>query len=292
MAQRFRKIDPRIWDDEKFKTLGPEAQLVAFYLVTNPQSNRIGFYKMSRAQAAETLRMPPATFAQRFADVLNTFGWKYDDAAGVLYLDSWWKYNPPENPNVLKGNLDDLHDLPQTALLDEFMANTRYLTGKVAETFVDTLSKRYDLAGTMFAETRARAETRAVTETGSAPRLFTEPGALAATGTAAEVVLTFQVLKGKKGDEVEYDLTRGKLDEYAATFPGIDVETVARNAWQYLRDNPRKRPTQSGILNFLRQQMDRAQNYAATRAASTTSRAGGGAGDARRERLQRAVKPS
>ncbi|TMQ30091.1 MAG: hypothetical protein E6K65_06690 [Nitrospirae bacterium] len=41
MAARYRKIDPRIWTDEKFRLLTGEQQRIALYILT-AQTNRIG----------------------------------------------------------------------------------------------------------------------------------------------------------------------------------------------------------------------------------------------------------
>jgi hypothetical protein len=68
-----------------------------------------------------------------------SFGW--DEEARVLYLPTWWKYNCPENPNVLKACLSDLHEVPQTRLLIEFSRNLKYLPETFHETFRQGLPK-------------------------------------------------------------------------------------------------------------------------------------------------------
>ena len=49
---KFRKVDPRIWNDEKFQSLPPLDKLLAVYALTG-QCNRIGIFKFSIALAAE-----------------------------------------------------------------------------------------------------------------------------------------------------------------------------------------------------------------------------------------------
>lgn len=129
---RYRKIYPRIWTDEKFRTLSRAEKLDALYILT-AQCNRIGIFRFSPAMAAEDLGTPPATFARRFANVCRTLGWKWDVENRVLYLPRWWKYNLPQNPNQFQACLADLHDLPATPLAEEFCANTAHLTEEMVK---------------------------------------------------------------------------------------------------------------------------------------------------------------
>jgi hypothetical protein len=142
VAQKYRKIDPRVWRDERFLLLTSEEKLVALYCLT-AQVNRCGIFVFSPAMAAEELGTSPQTFRERFRKVCQTLRWEWDDTRRVLYFPTWWKYNHPENTNVLKGNLSDLSDLPETPLLDRFYENTRYLSGNVTETFRECYPKPY-----------------------------------------------------------------------------------------------------------------------------------------------------
>jgi hypothetical protein len=141
MAAKYRRIDPRIWTDEKFRQLTSEQQRVALYILT-AQSNRIGFFSFSTGKACEDLETLLPTFRKGFLKVCQTLNWEWDPAARVLYLPTWWRYNPPENANNVIGNLKDLDDLPETPLLKRFSINTAYLSDELIETFTKTLAKR------------------------------------------------------------------------------------------------------------------------------------------------------
>src|SRR4029079_3621371 len=125
MAARYKKIDPRIWTDEKFRLLSGEEQRIALYILT-AQSNRIGLFSFSPGKACEDLGTLPPTFRKGFETVCRTLNWEWDSEARVFYLPTWWKYNPPENANNVIGNLKDLADLPETSLLERFSCNTTY----------------------------------------------------------------------------------------------------------------------------------------------------------------------
>jgi hypothetical protein len=127
MAAKYRKVDPRIWRDEKFVELDAIDKLIVHYVLTSLQANRIGLFTFSVALAAEELGIKVETFRERFANVCQTFQWPYDPRTKTLFLKTWWKYNRPDNPNMLKSCLEDLHDLPASDLITAFLNNTRYL---------------------------------------------------------------------------------------------------------------------------------------------------------------------
>ena len=141
MAAKYKKIDPRMWNDEKFRTLTSEEKLIAIYAIT-AQSNRIGLFVFSISRGAEDLGMEIETFRERFGNVCRTLFWVWNESIRTLYLPTWWKYNRPDNPNDLTGCLKDVHDLPETPLLKLFWANSTYLSGKVKERF-RTFAKRF-----------------------------------------------------------------------------------------------------------------------------------------------------
>lgn len=142
MAARYRKIDPRIWTDERFRLLTGEQQRIALYALT-AQSNRIGLFSFSPGKACEDLGTLPSTFRKGFQKVCQALNWGWDSEARVLYLPTWWKYNQPENANNMIGNLKDLDDLPKTPLLEQFSSNTTCLSEGLSQTFSQTFAKRY-----------------------------------------------------------------------------------------------------------------------------------------------------
>ncbi len=59
-----------------------------------------------------------------------------------------------------------------------------------------------------------------------------------------------------------YTLTQVKMDEYAVTFPGVDVPFEVRKAWQWCIDTRAKRKTFGGMPHFLNGWLTKAQNQA------------------------------
>ena len=70
-------------------------------------------------------------------EVQATFGWHFDPDARVFYIPSWWRWNQPQNANVLKGNIKDLSEIPPCALVEQFAQNLETLDPTLHQTFVE-----------------------------------------------------------------------------------------------------------------------------------------------------------
>ena len=96
---------------------------------------------LSPGEAAEDLSLPLETFREGFGKVCQGLNFGWDETFRVLYLPTWWKYNCPENPNVLKACLVDLHEIPKTRLIKEFSTNLLHLPETFHQTFREGLGK-------------------------------------------------------------------------------------------------------------------------------------------------------
>jgi hypothetical protein len=136
---RYRKVYARLFRHPGFVGLTDAEKLLVIYLVTGPQTNRIGMYVLSIATAAEDLGSVPQTIKKRLANVCTGLGWLFDPHARVFLIPSWWRWNPPENPNVLKGSLKDLNEIPPCGLIDRFTANLTNIPETLHQTFLEGL---------------------------------------------------------------------------------------------------------------------------------------------------------
>ena len=140
---RYRLVYPVFWMDPGVVGLTLEEKGVALYCLTGLQTNRIGLYKLSLGAAAEDLGITTDSMKKKFAVVIKAMDWEYDEASRVLFIPSWWRWNPARNPNILKGNLKDLDEVPATALTDGFIkVGTELHSGNMQTTFKETTLKR------------------------------------------------------------------------------------------------------------------------------------------------------
>lgn len=122
--RNYRKVYQRLWKNPDFLKLPADLKVMTLYVLTGPQTNRVGLFQFSFAQAAETLGTTAQHVRSRLRTVCSTFSWHFDSRAQVLWLPSWWVFNPvSENPKNLKGYLTDLNDVPRTPLIVNFCNN-------------------------------------------------------------------------------------------------------------------------------------------------------------------------
>lgn len=117
---RYRKIDPRMWGDEKFKNLSriqPSGQALWIYLLTGPHTiGPPGLYQCGEAGMAEALGWPLKGFRERFRELFREGLVEADFSARVILIKNAYRYDPPDNPNVIKnwGKLFD--EVPECRL--------------------------------------------------------------------------------------------------------------------------------------------------------------------------------
>lgn len=135
---RYRKIDPRIWNDEKFSSLSHEAQRIFLFVLTHPSMTGLGAFRISRSGMAEELGLDSEGFGIHFGELLRKGLLKYDERAFLLFAPNFIKYNAPENPNVVKGWAGAIDLLPECPLMLDVL-----LTAKVCTSNNDGLSKAF-----------------------------------------------------------------------------------------------------------------------------------------------------
>jgi hypothetical protein len=116
MAPKFRKIDPRIWTDEKFRKLPLEGQHLALWLLTTSRLNRCGIVLWSPGLASEETKIDRHSVETVLDTVCHTLFWVFDRAAQVVFSPHWWRYNKPDNESAMKGAMSDLRDVPTGTL--------------------------------------------------------------------------------------------------------------------------------------------------------------------------------
>jgi len=278
MAQRYRKIDPRIWNDEKFRALSREEKLIALYVLT-AQSNRLGFFKFSKALAAEDLNMPVETFSKGFDKVCKALAWRFDEEARVLLIPKWFRYNCPDNPNTLKSCLEDLHDLPRTPLVSEFALCVQYLPQTLHETFRKGLEERYgerylerlgERSGERYQERygerypqrmphqeqeqEQEKEQEQEVEVSSARSQAIDAKPPPEEGASSPPFLVFPT----RGKMSSFSVTEQDVTEYERLYPSLDVRCELRKALAWIRASPDRMKTAKGMPRFIVNWLNRA----------------------------------
>jgi hypothetical protein len=146
---RYRKIEVRMWGDEKFRALSPVpacGQGLWFFLLTGPHTLSIpGLSTVGRAAMAEQLKWSEEAFDKAFGEALAQGMVKADWEARVVWVPNGIKHNKPESPNVVLSWGDQFDLIPECALKREAyeaIKTSVYALGEAYEKAFDKAFKK------------------------------------------------------------------------------------------------------------------------------------------------------
>lgn len=141
---RYRKIDPRIWNDEKFASLSHEGQRAFLFILTHPSMTSLGAFRATKEGIEAELGIDTKGFTKPFQELLSKGLIKYDESCFLVFAPNFLKYNQPENPNVVKGWAGCLDLLPECPLLAEVLQRAKSCASansKTSKAFSEALGR-------------------------------------------------------------------------------------------------------------------------------------------------------
>lgn len=126
--REFAKISPQFWINERgreIKRLGIHAQLIAFYLLTNPHSSMIGIYYLPIAFIAHETGVKTDDVMIALNQLINIHFCSYDENSEYVWVhDMAFDQMGPElkqTDNRVKGINDLFVSLPKLPFLNQFL---------------------------------------------------------------------------------------------------------------------------------------------------------------------------
>jgi uncharacterized phage protein (TIGR02220 family) len=120
---RYRKIDCRMYGDEKFRRLRPLAPGGAalwIYLLTGPHTTPVpGLSAIGRLALSEALGWTLEEFDDAFAELAAQLMVRCDWRARVLWIPRAILYNAPQSPNVVLSWAAVLSEIPECKLKED-----------------------------------------------------------------------------------------------------------------------------------------------------------------------------
>jgi hypothetical protein len=120
----YRKIDTRIWNDQKFQALSDDGKLAFLFILTHPNLTSFGAMRATMDGLGAELGWPPGRFLEGLREGLLEGCVEHNQRACYIGLKNFIKYNGPENFNVLKGMLKLVELLPECHERDEMFRRT------------------------------------------------------------------------------------------------------------------------------------------------------------------------
>lgn len=141
---RYRKIEVRIWNDAKFRSLSKDGMLVFLFVLTHPNLTQVGTLRATiDGLASELPNFTPKGFAEGFRECLAKGLLKADEKACLIVAPNFLKHNRPENPNVVKSwaHIPDL--TPECDLRDSHFAGVVLFVKGLSKGFVEALPEGF-----------------------------------------------------------------------------------------------------------------------------------------------------
>ncbi len=110
----YRKIDPRLWDDERFVELTPIDKLVWLYLLTGPHTTSLpGLWIVGSGELVDGLRLPGRSI-QASLEKLEAMGrLVLNPRLRLIRIPNAPRYNRPDNARVVKSWFKLWSDIPE-----------------------------------------------------------------------------------------------------------------------------------------------------------------------------------
>lgn len=99
---RYRKIDSRIWNDEKFSKLTDRGKLAFLFILTHPGMTALGAMRASLPGLAAELGWSEKAFREAFREAFANGMLKANEKACYIGVPNFLRYNPPESPNCVR----------------------------------------------------------------------------------------------------------------------------------------------------------------------------------------------
>lgn len=145
---RYRRIDPRMWGDERFQALSrakPNAQTLWIYILTGPHTTSLpGLWHVGERALSESLQWPLRALRRCLDATLFQNLLRIDKLHNVLYVKNVLNYDPPASPNVVIywGKLYD--EIPECELKSCFHYDFQnYLYASTAEGYRKAFAKAF-----------------------------------------------------------------------------------------------------------------------------------------------------
>jgi len=258
----YSKAAPTFWTGDtgrKIKAAGREAQIVALYLFTGPNSNWIGLYYLPLPTLCHEVGISKegALKALRSLSAID-FAY-YDEEAEIAWVPGSAKYQVGESlkagDNKIIGIIKDLQKYAKSAFCKDFYDRYAALYHlPMIELQPKALASPLQAPSKPVTETEAVAV--AVTGTIASSDEKQSLNAVAATDAADSSVF----LKIPLIDKSEYQLLHNQVAQWKALYLAVDVEQECRNYLGWAIANPTNRKTRSGILRSIDHWLRKEQN--------------------------------
>lgn len=238
----YRRINDKIWNDAKFRSLSKDAKLLFFFLQTHPSMTPVGALRANSPGLAAELRWDINDYQPAFGQLTQSGIVRVDEDAGLIFLPNFLHDNPPQSPNVVISWGDIPDSLPECPLKVEILAFVVNFLGGYSDSFRKALSESFPAAPAL------PPGSRAFPKDGDGHPCESVGGRVVSIGTGGpelkDVVLSI-------GESNHITIAQSLISAWEREFPGIDVSAELRNVKEFLVNASSGPKTERGLLSMI-----------------------------------------
>lgn len=130
---RYRKVDTRVWNDEKFRSLSQEAKYLFIYLLTSPHSTAWGAYVLDDLYIEADLGYSKQRINNLWGELIHTGIVFREKNTRLVCLPNWFKYNIPENQKTISACVNGILSLPKSPILSKYCSSSEWVSEQLAK---------------------------------------------------------------------------------------------------------------------------------------------------------------
>lgn len=96
-GREFNKVSPALWRSKRFQALSTIGKVVLLYFLTSEHQNSAGCFRLPNAYAAADLGCTIEDYVAARSEVVGAGMARYDEDTSEVFVDRWFKHNPPMN---------------------------------------------------------------------------------------------------------------------------------------------------------------------------------------------------
>src|SRR5512139_1010055 len=129
---RYRKIDTKIWNDDKVRKLSNDGKIFFLYLLTSPHSTAWGAYLLDDLYIQADLKFTPQQIKKCWSEVVREQLANRDEPTRLVCFPNWFRYNVPENQKTAAACVNGILALPKSAALTAFCRGSAWVSEQLA----------------------------------------------------------------------------------------------------------------------------------------------------------------
>lgn len=143
----YGSIQTKFWTHSDIQNLTDQAKLLATYLLSSSHTNMLGCFRIPVGYVAEDLKWSFEAVEQALNELVQINYLTYDVTTSWVFIHSFLKFNPIENPNQGKSIAKIFEEIPKNLsflpqLIQKILEQNEHLHERF-QNYLETLSKGF-----------------------------------------------------------------------------------------------------------------------------------------------------